>query len=277
VTPATVPRVLLIGYGNPLRQDDGAGWAVAEAISRHWRHQIKVVTGQQLVPEWAFDLADADLAFLVDAAIDPDAPMVDPDQPERSLHGSGECGGRHDWAGGISRYEEVSGVDHAGGLHCHLAKTDSVGWSRPGVRIPEKDSAVGGQGHPKITKSTGDQGEELGPAQPLGVESSIPPRYHVRCQQLHLPSGAVVGSATTPGTTEAASVAGVTQVGGHAIGPDTILALARLLCGRAPQTFLVSIPAIWFGYGDDLSPVAESGIAEAVELIDVLLNRHLVE
>lgn len=62
-------RVVVAGYGNPLRGDDGAGWRVADAIARRWHDRIEVLTGQQPVPEWSIPLARADVAFIVDAGI----------------------------------------------------------------------------------------------------------------------------------------------------------------------------------------------------------------
>jgi hydrogenase maturation protease len=61
-------RILLIGCGNPLRGDDGAAWRVVEELAMRWGDRIQVRLGQQLVPEWAADLADADVAFIVDAS-----------------------------------------------------------------------------------------------------------------------------------------------------------------------------------------------------------------
>lgn len=61
-------RVLLVGCGNPLRRDDGAGWRVVEALARRWADNIAIRLGQQLVPEWAVDFASADVAFIVDAS-----------------------------------------------------------------------------------------------------------------------------------------------------------------------------------------------------------------
>jgi hydrogenase maturation protease len=66
-----VPRVVILGFGNPLRGDDGAGWRVAEAAAQRWPGLI-VCTGQQLVPEWAAELTEADLAYFVDASLEVD-------------------------------------------------------------------------------------------------------------------------------------------------------------------------------------------------------------
>jgi Ni,Fe-hydrogenase maturation factor len=67
-------RVLVIGYGNPLRSDDALGWRVAEAlepfaITKPETADIEIVTCQQLNPELAEPLSRADLAIFVDAAV----------------------------------------------------------------------------------------------------------------------------------------------------------------------------------------------------------------
>jgi hydrogenase maturation protease len=63
-------RVLLIGYGNPLRGDDGIGWRVAESAAADPRFAgVRVLTRHQLTPELAVDLSQAELAVLVDARV----------------------------------------------------------------------------------------------------------------------------------------------------------------------------------------------------------------
>jgi Ni,Fe-hydrogenase maturation factor len=63
------PRIVVAGYGNPLRGDDGAGWRVACALRERYagRPDVAVLAGQQPVPEWAAVLAGASVAYLVDA------------------------------------------------------------------------------------------------------------------------------------------------------------------------------------------------------------------
>jgi hydrogenase maturation protease len=62
-------RVLVAGYGSPLRQDDGVGWLVASALAERWRGvpAVAVLVGVQPLPEWSAALAEADLAYFVDA------------------------------------------------------------------------------------------------------------------------------------------------------------------------------------------------------------------
>jgi hydrogenase maturation protease len=62
-----ITRVVVAGFGNPLRRDDGAGWRVAEALAARW--PVTVLTGQQPLPEWSMTLAQADVAYFVDAGV----------------------------------------------------------------------------------------------------------------------------------------------------------------------------------------------------------------
>ncbi|MCX7968872.1 MAG: hydrogenase maturation protease [Armatimonadetes bacterium] len=63
-----MPKVLIIGYGNPLRGDDGVGWVIAEKLRELLPQEIVAVkTGIQLTPELAADLSEAAIAVLVDA------------------------------------------------------------------------------------------------------------------------------------------------------------------------------------------------------------------
>jgi hydrogenase maturation protease len=61
-------RVLVIGYGNSLRGDDGAGWHAAAALADDPRLAgADVLACHQLAPELAEDIAHARLVVLVDA------------------------------------------------------------------------------------------------------------------------------------------------------------------------------------------------------------------
>jgi hydrogenase maturation protease len=62
------PDVLVIGYGNTLRGDDGIGPAVAEEVAALGLPGVRVIVAHQLTPELAADLADARLVVFVDAA-----------------------------------------------------------------------------------------------------------------------------------------------------------------------------------------------------------------
>ena len=63
--------VLIIGYGNPLRSDDGVGWRAAQALVGLWpADQVRVEAAHQLLPEMADWLADAAFAIFIDACWD---------------------------------------------------------------------------------------------------------------------------------------------------------------------------------------------------------------
>lgn len=61
--------VLVVGYGNALRTDDGLGWHVAERLASDPRFErVEVLQRHQLTPELAFDFAEASAVVLVDAS-----------------------------------------------------------------------------------------------------------------------------------------------------------------------------------------------------------------
>lgn len=62
-----MPRVLIVGYGNPLRGDDGLGWHAAERLRELDLPGTEVLTVHQLTPELAEDLSRVDLALFIDA------------------------------------------------------------------------------------------------------------------------------------------------------------------------------------------------------------------
>lgn len=52
--------ILIIAYGNPLREDDGAGLALAEKLEtllRHLAMEVRRIATQQLLPELAAEIA----------------------------------------------------------------------------------------------------------------------------------------------------------------------------------------------------------------------------
>jgi hydrogenase maturation protease len=62
-------RLLVIGYGNTLRGDDGVGPRIAEAVQAWAMPGVRALAMPQLFPELASDLAAARAAVFVDAAL----------------------------------------------------------------------------------------------------------------------------------------------------------------------------------------------------------------
>lgn len=72
-------RVLIIGYGNDLRGDDGVGQEVARALFSAGTGlalpvPARVIWSVQLLPEMALDLSKSSFAVFVDAAYDANPP-----------------------------------------------------------------------------------------------------------------------------------------------------------------------------------------------------------
>lgn len=68
-------RILVIGYGNPGRLDDGLGPAAAQIVERQALAGVTVESAYQLSVEDAATIAEHDAAVFVDAAIEGPAPF----------------------------------------------------------------------------------------------------------------------------------------------------------------------------------------------------------
>jgi hydrogenase maturation protease len=63
-------ELLVIGYGNSLRRDDGAGPRVAGAVEQMALSGVRTLICQLLTPEYADPIARARRVIFVDAAVD---------------------------------------------------------------------------------------------------------------------------------------------------------------------------------------------------------------
>jgi len=62
--------ILIIGYGNPLRRDDGVGWAVIEALQQATLPNVTCLAVHQLTPELSETMSLAEMVILIDARIE---------------------------------------------------------------------------------------------------------------------------------------------------------------------------------------------------------------
>jgi len=68
-------RVLVLGYGNPGRRDDGLGPAIVEELARLSLPGVSAESDYQLCLEAAADLAEAEKVVFVDAALEGPEPF----------------------------------------------------------------------------------------------------------------------------------------------------------------------------------------------------------
>jgi hydrogenase maturation protease len=62
-------RILVVGYGNPMRSDDGVGWQVAVDLFRANRcPDVEVLPSHQLTPELAPAVSRAETVIFIDCA-----------------------------------------------------------------------------------------------------------------------------------------------------------------------------------------------------------------
>ena len=63
-------RVLIIGYGNPLRCDDGLAWRAIETLSQSGLpSDVELLTRHQLTPELAFLASQAETVLFLDSGV----------------------------------------------------------------------------------------------------------------------------------------------------------------------------------------------------------------
>jgi hydrogenase maturation protease len=83
---------LVIGYGNPLREDDGIGWRAAELVERGARAgAVEVMQCHQLMPELAIQMDGRPLVIFLDAAAD----LAPGTTSSRDVSGAGESAWSH--------------------------------------------------------------------------------------------------------------------------------------------------------------------------------------
>lgn len=63
-------RALVIGYGNPLRGDDGVGWEVAGRLAACTDDSVEVKVVQQLTPELSEPIHQSTLVIFIDASVE---------------------------------------------------------------------------------------------------------------------------------------------------------------------------------------------------------------
>jgi hydrogenase maturation protease len=62
-------RTLILGYGNPLRSDDGLGWRAAEELAeKSSRDDVEIRISHQLTPELVDPVSKAETVFFIDAS-----------------------------------------------------------------------------------------------------------------------------------------------------------------------------------------------------------------
>ena len=73
--------ILVIGYGNDLRSDDGAGRRVADQIDALDLPGVEVRSIMQLTPEVSLDIVDRRWVIFVDASLETDGLQVEDVEP----------------------------------------------------------------------------------------------------------------------------------------------------------------------------------------------------
>jgi hydrogenase maturation protease len=103
---------VVIGYGNPLRQDDGMGWRAAQLIEQALAPGAARITQcHELTPELAANLDGASMVILLDAAVD-----ERPGETRcRMIHGTEGAKQAAAWSHALSPHQLVGLADQVNG------------------------------------------------------------------------------------------------------------------------------------------------------------------
>jgi len=72
-----MPRVLIIGYGNPLRGDDGLAWRAIEMLAQSGLSpEVELLARHQLTPELAFLASQPETVLFLDAGVSTQAVKI---------------------------------------------------------------------------------------------------------------------------------------------------------------------------------------------------------
>lgn len=69
-------RVLIIGYGNPMRRDDGLGPHIADMLAERLGDAVQVEAIFQLTPELADPISKAARVIFIDASVEGEAGII---------------------------------------------------------------------------------------------------------------------------------------------------------------------------------------------------------
>lgn len=80
---ADKPKIsyLIIGYGNTIRGDDGAGYRMAEAVAQWNLNHLRSLAVHQLTPDLAEAIAQANTVIFVDAVATSSEVQIEPLKP----------------------------------------------------------------------------------------------------------------------------------------------------------------------------------------------------
>jgi hydrogenase maturation protease len=136
--------ILIIGYGNPLRSDDGVGQRLADLVARQQWHKVRSLCVFQLTPELAEEIAQVKAVIFIDAIASESRQQVIVERLEPLTTGT-ELG-------------------HLGNPRSLLALTQAIYGCLPsawGVFIPGINFAIGDQLSPATEKFLLDALQEI--------------------------------------------------------------------------------------------------------------------
>ena len=127
-------RPLIIGYGNPLREDDGIGPRAAELVEQSLAPGVaRIVRCRQLTPELAVEVQNASIVIFLDAALDREPGSISMQAISR--------GGSSPWSHFFTPRQLLSLVHNAPPAYRITCGASRIGWHE-GLTREGEDFAV---------------------------------------------------------------------------------------------------------------------------------------
>lgn len=71
-------KLLVIGYGNPMREDDGIGWHLARFLEeKNEDDTVHIIQSHQLMPEYSEEVSKAKKVLFIDCKEGPEVGKID--------------------------------------------------------------------------------------------------------------------------------------------------------------------------------------------------------
>ncbi len=120
-------QTLIIGYGNPLREDDGVGWRVGEQLANEALPDVQVLLRHQLTPELAEPISKSKQVIFIDACVTGETGSMKQEQVSPARTSPARFSHQTDPAGLLSLAELLYGA-------CPAANIIAVSGERFGYR-----------------------------------------------------------------------------------------------------------------------------------------------
>jgi Ni,Fe-hydrogenase maturation factor len=252
---------LVIGLGNPLRGDDGVGWWLAQR-ARRLRPTPRVLQVRQLTPELCVELAAARRVLFIDAWVQP--PSQPPGctlaaAPQQRTDGAAAATLATKAPLIATTSQSAAAIQHRSGRQTDSpstrgAQSDALqAWDGSSPAVVPAPVAWSGRTHAAAQRS-------------MAATAARGDGRQLLLARLNQHQG-------WPGGNASAEIG----VCSHQLVPPQLLAITALLQGKAPQAWMLLVPAVAFDHGAAFSIDLQRLLPQAEALLRRWIRRQTVQ